>query len=707
MEGRHSESGFTVVFEALDAEAGLDIVDPIERRRRTLETPAPVAPEPIDTAVFPVPVETAVEIETERIALQTAEQVLVRDDEGQMLEEVEHGERRTLPPATYVLEPTNVVHAYLWIEGAVTIGPDGHGTELDFGGPTRVGVGCRSTHERPAATVTVTPDPADVLDAISTFGSALKTTTPERAFPSFRGHPPAIEVGSERSIPEELAPPADDLRIEVPAEYRSAFPVAPLAFYLGAPVVEGPAPRLVGPGIDRPLDREGDLVEGVRLVLEHVFLLDCVARTEGLYRIDLHERAVLDERLDLDWERLYHAPQHERLQAYLEVPRELIADQIPDWQHAAHVEPAAASVEALPYLVDDLSLIRTTKPSSVSASVVESGGVQGLLRGAPSARGGGGSGGTGPTGGASAAVDASFVDPGSGPDAIEETWVGDGTPIGATKAVTAAFENRIGRSPTTGDIDIGVVANADELGAEGDLVDEVYGSRANLPFDVTVHRQLTTDELADVLAEPRDFLHYVGHIEPDGFRCSDGLLDVGDLDEVGADAFFLNACKSYDQGMALIEQGAIGGIVTIRDVVDHGAVRIGRTVARLLNAGFPLKPALEIARDESVVGSLYTVAGDGGLSIVQTAGGTPILDHVSTGGEGYSVRLEFFGAEDGLGGVCIPHIDEFTQYHLASSSTPSVEVDREALFEYVSLEQSPIVIDGDLSWPEELGEGSL
>jgi hypothetical protein len=309
--------------------------------------------------------------------------------------------------------------------------------------------------------------------------------------------------------------------------------------------------------------------------------------------------------------------------------------------------------------------------------------------------------------GASAAADTTFVSPSASTDAREETWVGEGTPIGATKAVPQAYRNRIGRSPTTGEIEVAVVCNADAMAEEGDLVDDVYGSRANLPFDVTVHRECTTDELADVLAADRDFLHYVGHIEAAGFECADGLLDAAELETVGADAFFLNACQSYDQGMALIEGGAIGGIVTIRDVVNHGAVRIGRAVARLLNYGFPLRPALEIAREESVVGSLYIVVGDGGLSIAQSPGGTPMLVRVREQGEEYATKIDMFGADTGVGGVTIPHLDAVDHYYLAAGSTEFIELDRAELLEFVGFDDGPLVLDGQLTWADELDHSSL
>ncbi len=64
------------------------------------------------------------------------------------------------------------------------------------------------------------------------------------------------------------------------------------------------------------------------------------------------------------------------------------------------------------------------------------------------------------------------------------------------------------------------------------------------------------------------------------------MLDTRELDTVGIEGFFLNACQSYDQGMALIDAGAVGGVVALNDVINSGAVRVGRTMIRLLNRSF-------------------------------------------------------------------------------------------------------------------------
>jgi len=691
MGNSHSGDGLTIVFESLSSDPGLDVVDPIERRRRPIHTPESVAPSSVDQDAFRFPVTASVAIETEALSITDGLPLIVRDEAGQMIEEVTQGETRTFPAGEYSLEPSGIVKVYVRVESPLRIDSDTHQVDIGLDGTRRVLIGSRSTHDRPAATVTTTPDPEDLLAAISTFGSALKTTTPERAFPLHRGHPPRLEVGPECSIPAGLEPPANDLHIEVPPTYRHAYAAAPLAYYLGARIEPGPEPRIVGQGIDHVLDAMGPVEDGVERALKQVFLLDCVTRTEGLFRVDLHERRVLEDRLDVDFVDLYNAPHHERVARYLDVPHEVVADQVPTWGLTAHVESSIDSAETLPYLVDDLAVVRRAEAERVSAEAIETGAATGLMRSAsPSTTRG------------ESTLDTSFVHPCHEADSIEQAWVGEGTPLGATKAVTAAYENRIGRTPSTGSIDISVVCNADAMAEEGDAVDDVYGSGSSLPFDVNVHRNLSREELVDLLAREHDFLHYVGHIGDDGFRCSDGRLDIANLEDVGVDAFFLNACQSYEQGTKLIQAGAIGGIVTVRDVVNHGAVRIGSAVARLLNCGFPLRPAIEIARDESVIGSLYAVVGDGGFSVVQPESGAPFVQHISRTDEGFAVEFDMFGGPPGMGCLYYPYCGSRKQYHLASGYIEEFSVSEDDFIQHLNMDEYPLRVECALEWSSEV-----
>ncbi|MFB6197755.1 MAG: hypothetical protein ABEI52_05720, partial [Halobacteriaceae archaeon] len=167
------------------------------------------------------------------------------------------------------------------------------------------------------------------------------------------------------------------------------------------------------------------------------------------------------------------------------------------------------------------------------------------------------------------------VKPESG-ESVEQAWVGEGVPVGASKPLLAAYHNRLSRTPADGDIDIVVACNDEKMNEESGIARQAYGNR-DLPFDVSLERDLTVSELRECLQQDVDLFHYIGHIDGGGFECVNGKLDASTLGSVGVDAFFLNACQSYEQGLELIQAGAVGGVVTLRDVVNTGAVKIGRT----------------------------------------------------------------------------------------------------------------------------------
>ncbi|MFB6137253.1 MAG: hypothetical protein ABEJ42_02785, partial [Halobacteriaceae archaeon] len=641
--GRSDErSSGALSFDVASDCDGLTIFDPIDRHELTLRTPDAVTPEPVAEDRFRFPVDGAVTLRSDVLEVPNVVCVLVRDATGNVVTDVSHFGEAELGSGSFSIELTSEVKTYIRVGGPIDIDVGADRTRIELDGTRQVNVGARSRHEQPAATITTTDDPRDMMRAISALGSALKTTSPERSYPTLRGHPPLVELGEELDVPVET--PDTGVTITVPPEPRHVFPVSTLAYYLGATVEPGEDPRVeTDRGFAYPLDGPEGFEATVERVLKQVFLFDCATRTEGLYRVPLAEREAVEAAVDLDFDALYDADLQEQLETYLSVPYEDIAAHVPEWKVATHVAPEPDNVELLPFAVDDLAVVRTagvtatpesgTSPPSVGdPDDAQEAAIGNFLRAGAGAT-------ASPDGGTTADQPLSAADeftrsasaaPGTrsagiaGPgvperidpgerDSLELAWVAEGAPIGGSKPTVTAYRNGLEREPATGAIDITVVCNDPRMSEEEDTVSAVYGARDALPFDVEVHRQLTAEELRDVLAEPTDFLHYIGHIDGDGFECADGRLDAGSIDEVGVDAFLLNACQSYDQGMSLIEAGSIGGVVTLRDVVNSGAVEMGETTARLLNRGFSLRAALTIAADEQIVGNQYLVVGDGDI----------------------------------------------------------------------------------------------
>ena len=682
-----------IEFTPLD-HGGLEVVDSIQRVHYRLNTPNRLTLDAAGGDQFRFPVDTATSIRCEQLTLPTVPATLVRNSSGSVVTQIEHFSDESLPAGEYGIELSLPLKLYIRVESSIQFGSDDEQLRIDFGDPTDVSIGARSKHEQPAGTITTTEQPRDIMRTVSALGSSLKTVSPERSLPTLRGHPPEIELGESLSIPEGIAAPETGIELQVPPTYEHVFPAAPLAYYLGATMRPGDEPRIVtGDDHTQELVLAPTYEESVARTLKQVFFLDCVTRTEGLYPVPLRERTRLEDRVELPFDRLYELSPAERLGIYLDaVPYTAVEDLLPDWKLTTHVSPTPETIETLPYLINDLAIVRIADPREVSRSSIEDTGMGAYTRGADTRSATG------------QATDTTYVQIDEDDNAVEQAWIGDETPVGLSKAMPEAYRNRFDREPSSGDISITVVCNDDRMDRERGVVDEVYGSRDRLPFDVSMSHDLTTEELADALAQPADFLHYIGHIEDGGFRCTDGLLDANDLDNVAVDAFLLNACQSYHQGMALIENGAIGGVVTLSDVVNSGAIRIGSTLARLLNAGFPLRAALQIAKGESIVGSQYLVIGDGGLAITQSESGTPLLLDINKDGDNqYNVAMKGFPTTSGgMGGLFAPNLKQVDSYSLNSGSTPLSTLSRQQLVDFLQLEQMPVRINNRLRWASEL-----
>lgn len=703
-------------FEPLDGAAGLEIVDPIERLRYVLRTPEPVTPTPVSGERFRSPIDAAVAIRTAAVILPSVVLAHVRDESGAVRAEAEHFADESFPEGVYTIELNAPIKLYLRVHGPCRITADAEHTRIEFGDESDVLVGARSYHKHPATTITTTGDPTDLMTTVGAFSSALKTTSPERSYPTLRGHPPTVELGDELHVPDGLTPVESGVTIELPPTHRAVYLAAPLAYYLGAELVPGENALLrTETGFEYPLQADDGFEHEIERLLKQTFFLDCLTRTEGAFGFDLYERRAVEAHpeFDLDFTRVYGLSLAEQVESYLDVPFEILEPHLPQWKLTAYVEPTPESAEFLPFLVNDLAAVRTTHaeditvapeqvigsftrmPRSSSRPVTESPPPDGDELDTRTDD-------TGARGGDAELRDTLYVRP-PPTDSLESAWVGKGIPLGASKAMIEAYQNRLDRPPNEEDITITVVCNDPVMAEERGVVNQTYGSRADLPFDVTVERDLTTAELREVIATRTEFFHYIGHVDDEGFECADGRLDATTLDTVGVDTFLLNACWSYEQGMALIRKGAIGGIVTLTDVINVGAIQMGKTLARLLNAGFPLGAALEIARGQSIVGKEYIVVGDSGVSLTQPEGYFPNLCDITRDEISFKLGYRTYPTSQyGLGGVVIPLIGERSIHHLSSGVVNLEGISKTKLEQFFDLEDAPVKINGRLRWSSDV-----
>ncbi|MGQ3410847.1 hypothetical protein ACT4ML_01090 [Natrinema sp. LN54] len=687
----------TIEFTETADTTGLEVHDSIEQRRLHIGTPSTVSPTVLEPDRFCFPIDKQCAIETDALVFDQLYSVTVHDSDGQTEASLDAGETVRLEERTQFVGLSGPIRLYCRIDAAGTIDIGLTSIRIAFDEPTEIELGARSPHDRPAATITTSPDVESMMEAVSALPSALKTTSPERTWPTLRGHPPLIELGDRLRIPDAVDRPDDDddVILTVPPDRSALYQAAPLGFFLGATIRPGREPTLETPRFEHPLTAERSFEDAVARLLKRFFFLDCLTRTEGIYRYELHERRLLEDELPYDLAEIYEADLPERLDRYLDVPYERVASHMPRWPLTAHVPADPDTIELLPFIVNELGVVRDVRGEPPEA-IPDSGGAAGLVRSASQTRD------SSPT----PRPDRSFVVPDITDESVEHAWFGDDIPQLASKATLEAYRNQLERDARNESIEILLVCNDARMISEHDALDNVYGNREALPFEIHSEFGVDTDRLADLLTEGSyDFFHYIGHATEDGIRCPDGELDVRSLSSVDLGVFFLNACRSYEQGLALTRQGAFGGVSTYADVVNDRAVEAGETMARLLNWGFPLRAALEIARTNSSLGEQYLIVGDGSADIAQSEGGAPMVVDLERGDDGpFDFAVQSYSTKEfKLGTATESTLPTIADRHLSPGRTSFSRVDRDAVQEYLTWNEVPIRVDSELQWNDGIG----
>ncbi|WP_226481880.1 hypothetical protein [Natrinema amylolyticum] len=646
------------------------------------------------------------------------------------------GEPLALSPGEYIVDIDTEIKAYLRFAGGATIEKTDDYEEIVVSFPerTRVILGVRCRHEFPAGTITVPDSPSAIAEAITHMAASHKTDRPDRSYPTLRGHPSLIERGNELEISDCIRSDTPDHGIElvVPPDYESLFVTAPLAYYLQATVrttdeglgnrsgadLERPRLRLRDHAIEEELSPMPDLERDVERLLRKTFFLDCLVRNAGPYGTTLSEHSLLAA-LGLDADVLYHASPQDRLATYLDVPYAAIKHRLPEWHLSTYVAPAYDSVETLPFLLDRLSMIYTPRTSELEGQELVERSLEDFYRGeggpaelasgieaGRAAERGGDPGAGRATTGQVASVDIVKPDLRSG---RTHGWLADGVPIDVFKSTPAAYHNRLDFLERTSDsTSICVVLNDPEMAGEHDDVAEIYRQRSEeLTMDLTVAESLETADLARILEDDNDFVHYIGHCETGGLCCPDGTLATSSLDRCNAQTFFLNACGSFYEGMSLIEKGSVAGAVTFTKVLNDHAVKVGSTFAKLLVHGFSIERAMGLARRRIMMGKDYAVVGDGTHSLTQGESRNPTtarLEELEASGSDrrYLLTLDCYSTRV-TGSYYFPHT-ETNEYAYLCGNESSFTLSEPELATMLEETEASVIYDGDIYWSKELSK---
>ncbi|WP_423744396.1 hypothetical protein V5735_15855 (plasmid) [Haladaptatus sp. SPP-AMP-3] len=580
---------------------------------------------------------------------------------------------------------------------------------VDFHERVPITFGFRSHHEVPVDTITVPPTVEGVATAISYAASSHKTTGPDRSYPTLRGHPPRFEVGEELHIPDPVREEKKDSGIEmrIPDDLASAFVTAPLAYYLQADVhvEERDSPMLSVPEANFTYHFSSlpSYQTEVADMFRRVFFLDCLVRNAGPHSWDLTELSLLDE-LDIDATATYEATPGEQFVEYDLLNFERIDDELPEWHLAMYVEPSVENISALPYLLANLSAVYLPKSTPLERDELLDVSLGDFYRDGPYRDGP-----RVPKAAAGGSYRASET-----VSSVERVkpelqqgqvhgWLADGVPIDVFKTDVTAYENRFKYfDRSNGDIDVTLILNDEMMGDEHEDVAEIYMERSEeLPIDVTVREHLSRAELAETLESPCDFVHYIGHCEESGLRCTDGNLSVSSIEESNVQTFFLNACGSYHEGMELVRKGSVAGAVTFNKVLNKQAGKVGVSFARLLINGFSIQRALQIARRRIMMNKDYAVVGDGTHQLAQCDNFFPVVGKL-TRMEDATFRLSCNSMTERLpGGYYQPYLKNDNLGYLAGNDAV-FSLDPDELISHLRHAEIPIVFDGELYWSAEL-----
>jgi hypothetical protein len=594
-----------------------------------------------------------------------------------------------LPAGEYRVRVDGPLVVCLRFDGAAELRRDAGGVTVAFGRPTAVSLGFRSRDAAPPGTVTVPRTLDGVATALSWLSTGFRSTGLDRSAPEQRGRSPRVEYGEELGIPTSLRSKraATGVRLHLPRELEYLVPAAPLAGYLGADVRLGASePRLEHPGGERGLARLPGFQHEVSSLLRRTFLLDCLARErvrgEGL----VGAAAALD-RLELDPDELEGMRLGDRLDRYLDVDFEAVSDALPEWHLSMYVEPTYERVRTLPHLVSDLAYVFLPESEPLGGHERLARSLDDFYRSARDQ------------------VEVDAVKPVLGPGHIHG-WLAEGVPIDVFKSVSEAYEHRDRRErrrrPGRRPLSVVAVLNDTEMIEEYANLRAAYGRTVGgRGVDVELRKRLSREELASVFESEHDLVHYIGHCEDAGLRCTDGHLAADDVRESNAETFLLNACGSYYEGVDLVRKGSVAGAVTFNKVLDRHAARVGTTFVRLLVNGFSIERALGLARRRIIMGKDYAVVGDGTHTIAESDGPAPADATLEDRrGGGFELTYRVHDARR-FGGTYHPPVPGVDDAHLYGSER-TVSLDATEVEEFLRTADIPVVYDGDIHWADEL-----
>ena len=150
-------------------------------------------------------------------------------------------------------------------------------------------------------------------------------------------------------------------------------------------------------------------------------------------------------------------------------------------------------------------------------------------------------------------------------------------------------------------------------------------------------------------------------------------------------------------------------VLTLKDVISSMATKIGRTIARLLNYGFPVGAATNLIQDTMFSGEHYAVVGDSNAAVTQTTGGTPeVLKVRGHDDEKLELTIETFASWNyGAGSMLTPYLGSVNRRFIVPGKFGPWISDETVLSDYIDYKQMPIIAAGEFYWPRDVSVAEI
>jgi hypothetical protein len=155
--------------------------------------------------------------------------------------------------------------------------------------------------------------------------------------------------------------------------------------------------------------------------------------------------------------------------------------------------------------------------------------------------------------------------------------------------------------------------------------------------------------------------------------------------------------------MGLVEAGALGGVVSLTDLPNSLATRVGRDLARLFDAGFPLYAALDVVGTGPFAESAYSIAGDPMVQLCQCATGSAVLAEVEiNGSQKFAVESQVYPTNRfSVGSMVNLQVHKNTIQYIASGEVSNKLLNNDEMDQLFTLGKTPVRVENSIYWTDE------